>query len=80
MNIATGSGGADQPEQGPQRGRRSEVLQQIDDAVPRGLAVHVVLDNLSAHSTPEIKKNKWLAHRDRCRWQILHFTPHRAHG
>jgi transposase len=47
-------------------------FKQIDAAVPRGLAVHVVLDNLSAHSTPEIKK--WLAHRDRRRWH-LHFTP-----
>ena len=28
-----------------------------------GLGVHVVLDNLSAHSTPEIKT--WLAHRGR---------------
>jgi len=53
----------------------AEVLKfftQIDATVPRGLAVHVVLDNLSAHSTPEI--NKWLAHRDRRRWH-LHFTP-----
>ncbi len=47
-------------------------FRQIDASVPRGLAVHVVLDNLSAHSTPEIKK--WLAHRDRRRWH-LHFTP-----
>ncbi len=47
-------------------------FKQIDAAVPRGLGVHVVLDNLSAHSTPEIKK--WLAHRDRRRWH-LHFTP-----
>jgi transposase len=31
----------------------------------------VVLDNLSPHSTPEIKK--WLAHRDRRRWH-LHYT------
>jgi len=31
-----------------------------------------VLDNLSAHSAPEI--SKWLAHRDRRRWN-LHFTP-----
>jgi hypothetical protein len=38
----------------------------------RGLAVHVVLDNLSAHKAPEI--TKWLAHRDRRRWH-LHFTP-----
>jgi len=47
-------------------------FKQIDAAVPRGLGVHVVLDNLSAHSTPQIKK--WLAHRDRRRWH-LHFTP-----
>jgi transposase len=47
-------------------------FKQIDAAVPRGLAVHVVLDNLSAHSTPQIVK--WLAHRDRRRWH-LHFTP-----
>ncbi len=47
-------------------------FKQIDATVPRGLSVHVVLDNLSAHSTPEIKK--WLAHRDRRRWH-LHFTP-----
>jgi transposase len=47
-------------------------FRQIDAAVPLGLAVHVVLDNLSAHSTPAIMK--WLAHRDRRRWH-LHFTP-----
>ena len=47
-------------------------FKQIDAAVPRGLSVHVVLDNLSAHSTPEI--TKWLAHRDRRRWH-LHYTP-----
>jgi len=47
-------------------------FKQIEATVPRGLAVHVVLDNLSAHSTPEIRK--WLAHRDRRRWH-LHFTP-----
>jgi hypothetical protein len=34
--------------------------------------VHVVLDNLSAHSTPEIAK--WLAHKDRRRWHF-HYTP-----
>lgn len=47
-------------------------FKQIDAAVPRGLGVHVVLDNLSAHSTPKIMK--WLAHKDRRRWH-LHFTP-----
>jgi len=41
-------------------------FKQIDATVPRGLAVHVVLDNLSAHKAPEI--TKWLAHKDRRRW------------
>lgn len=53
----------------------SDVLRffkQIDATVPRGLGIHVVLDNLSSHSAPEI--TKWLAHRDRRRWH-LHFTP-----
>jgi len=31
-------------------------FKQIDASVPRGLAVHVVLDNLSAHKAPEITK------------------------
>jgi transposase len=47
-------------------------FKQIDASVPKGLAVHVVLDNLSAHKAPEI--TTWLAHRDRRRWH-LHFTP-----
>jgi transposase len=47
-------------------------FKQIDAGVPRGLGIHVVLDNLSAHSTPAIMK--WLGHRDRRRWH-LHFTP-----
>ncbi len=47
-------------------------FKQIDASVPRGLGVHVVLDNLSAHSTPEIAK--WLTHKDRRRWH-LHYTP-----
>ena len=47
-------------------------FKQIDASGPRGLGVHVVLDNLSAHSTPEIAK--WLAHKDRRRWH-LHYTP-----
>ena len=71
MNIATG-----EVRTGLNKGHSgADVLRffkQIDATVPRGLAVHVVLDNLSAHSTPEIKK--WLAHRDRRRWH-LHFTP-----
>jgi transposase len=47
-------------------------FKRIDATVPRGLAVHVVLDNLSAHSAPEV--TTWLAHKDRRRWH-LHFTP-----
>ena len=47
-------------------------FKEIDASVPRGLSIHVVLDNLSAHSAPEI--TKWLAHKDRRRWH-LHFTP-----
>ena len=44
----------------------------IDLHVPGDLDIHVVLDNLSAHKTPEI--TKWLAHPKRARWH-LHFTP-----
>src|SRR5438552_18926786 len=43
-------------------------FKQMDAAVPRGLSVHVVLDNLSAHSAPEV--TKWLAHKDRRRWHL----------
>jgi transposase len=71
MNITTGQVLTDFQ----QRHAATDVLRffrQIDAAVPRGLAVHVILDNLSAHSAPEI--TKWLAHRDRRRWH-LHFTP-----
>jgi transposase len=71
MNIATG----EVLTGFQQRHAATDVLRffkQIDAAVPRGLGIHVVLDNLSAHSAPEI--TKWLAHRDRRRWH-LHFTP-----
>jgi transposase len=44
----------------------------IDLHVEKGLDIHVVLDNLSAHKTPEIKA--WLADPKRARWH-LHFTP-----
>ncbi len=49
-----------------------DFFEQIDASVPRGLAVRVVLDNLSTRSAPEI--TRWLAHKDRRRWH-LHFTP-----
>jgi transposase len=44
----------------------------IDLHVPKAFDVHVVLDNLSAHSGPEVAK--WLADPRRARWH-LHFTP-----
>jgi transposase len=44
----------------------------IDLHVPRHLDVHVVLDNLSAHSAPPVRS--WLEHPKRARWH-LHFTP-----
>lgn len=71
MNIATGQVLTDL-HKGHTGADVLRFFKQIDASVPRGLGIHVVLDNLSAHSTPEIKK--WLAHRNRRRWH-LHFTP-----
>src|SRR5580698_71822 len=45
-------------------------LARIDKAVPAGLGVHLVCDNLATHKTPEIQA--WLARHPRFR---LHFTP-----
>ncbi|MEO7131308.1 MAG: IS630 family transposase [Dermatophilaceae bacterium] len=71
MNIATG-----QVHTHLRKGHTgTDVLaffKQIDKTVPKDLAVHVILDNLSAHKTPAIKE--WLAHPSRARWH-LHFTP-----
>jgi transposase len=47
-------------------------FQRIDAQVPEHLDVHVVLDNLSAHTAPEVQH--WLADPARTRWH-LHFTP-----
>jgi transposase len=47
-------------------------FKEIDASVPRRLDVHVVLDNLSAHSAPVVRE--WLEHPRRARWH-LHFTP-----
>ncbi len=71
MNIATGQVLTDL-HKGQTGADVLRLFKQIDASVPRGLGVHVVLDNLSSHSTPEI--TKWLAHKDRRRWH-LHFTP-----
>lgn len=48
-------------------------LREIDSAVPQGLDVHIVLDNLSTHKTPDIKR--WLLRHPRFQ---LHFTPTHA--
>ena len=45
-------------------------LARIDKAVPAGLEVHMVCDNLATHKTPLIRE--WLARHPRFR---LHFTP-----
>jgi transposase len=45
-------------------------LKLIDAAVPKGLDLHLVLDNYATHKTPEI--HKWLLRHPRFR---LHFTP-----
>ena len=45
-------------------------LRVLDGAVDDGLAVHVILDNLSAHKAPAVKR--WLLRHPRFQ---LHFTP-----
>ena len=47
-----------------------DFLRQIDRSTPKGLDLHLILDNSSTHKTPEVKK--WLATHPRF---ILHFTP-----
>lgn len=47
-------------------------FRQIDKSVPRELAIHVVLDNLSAHTAPPVRD--WLAKPRQARWH-LHFIP-----
>jgi len=47
-----------------------EFLRQIDRAIPKGLDLHIILDNSSTHRTPEVKK--WLTDHPRF---IFHFTP-----
>jgi len=45
-------------------------LRKIDRAVPKGLAVHLILDNYATHKHPEVKT--WLTKHPRF---TLHFTP-----
>ena len=48
----------------------SEVLRTIDREVPKGLQVHLILDNYSTHKHAKVKA--WLAKHPRFQ---LHFTP-----
>lgn len=71
MNLATGEVRTDLRK----KHTGKDVLaffKKIDAGVERGLSIHVILDNLSAHKAPEVRK--WLAHKDRRRWH-LHFIP-----
>lgn len=45
-------------------------LQQLDEATPRNLEIHAVLDNYAAHKTPKVRL--WIAKHPR--WH-LHFIP-----
>ena len=71
LNIATG----EVITECRKRHTASDVLaffKKIDRSVPADLDIHVVLDNLSAHTAPAV--TDWLAHPKRARWH-LHFTP-----
>jgi len=71
LNVATG----EVIHQTRKRHTANDVLaffRWIDAHVPADLEIHVVLDNLSAHSAPPVAD--WLAHPKRQRWH-LHFTP-----
>jgi transposase len=58
-----------EPEVSLRRGIRA-FLDTIDAAVPAELDVHLVLDNLSTHKAPTVRR--WVAKRPRFH---LHFTP-----
>jgi transposase len=45
-------------------------LKEIDDQIPDGLDIHIVMDNDTTHKTPKIKA--WLARRPH---HHAHFTP-----
>ncbi len=51
-------------------GRFLRFLKLIDDAEPKDLDLHLILDNCATHKTPEI--HKWLLRHPRFH---LHFTP-----
>lgn len=72
MNIATGEVLTDTR----RRDSGEDVLaffKQIDKTVPKGLEIHVVLDNLSAHKSEVVQK--WLDKPAQTKRSHLHFTP-----
>src|SRR6266446_6556852 len=50
----------------------SQFLRTIDEAVPKRLEVHLVMDNYSTHKSAEVQR--WLKPKKRCRFHF-HFTP-----
>jgi transposase len=69
LNVATGNVIAGC--KGQHRGQDFVAfLREVDANVDAGLAVHIVLDNLSAHKSPVVKR--WLLHNPRFHF---HFTP-----
>ncbi len=71
LNVATG----EVLTQTRKRHTGADVLaffKRIDLHTPRGLDVHVILDNVSAHKSEPVRA--WLSHPRRKRWH-LHFTP-----
>lgn len=71
MNVATGEVLADTRKHHTGRDVVA-FFKLIDLHVGRELEIHVILDNLSAHKSPEVRA--WLADPKRARWH-LHFTP-----
>jgi putative transposase len=45
-------------------------LKYVEDSVPRGLDIHLVVDNYATHKHPKVKR--WLATHPRCH---VHYTP-----
>jgi len=69
LNVATGNVIAGC--KGQHRGQDFVAfLREVDASVEDGLAIHIVLDNLSAHKSPVVKR--WLLHNPRFQF---HFTP-----
>jgi transposase len=69
LNVATGEVFAETKKQ-PLAKDFVAFLRELDGHVDAGLEIHVILDNLSAHTAPAVKR--WLARHPRFHF---HFTP-----